>query len=273
MKYKALALDMDGTLLNKVSELEPHVITALRKAQDAGIGVYLVSGRMHASILPFWEELGLHTPIVSYNGAQIHHPGDDKPLYYQALDYDLAREIIEYCKEHDYALNTYYNDMLYTLKDNEYVHVYCSVNKVPYKLLPENHLEVKEAPTKALAIISVEENEAKMEEAYRGFMEKFSGKVHITTSSRRYVEFLPNGVNKASGLAHLSEIIGLDLSEWVAVGDGMNDYEMLMECGVGLAVKGSCNELLQRMDNETIISDLPLGGIEEVLEKYFNLKI
>ena len=273
MRYKALALDMDGTLLNETGELEKQVIQALRKAQDSGVGIYLVSGRMHRAMYPFWKLIGLTTPIISYNGCQIMHPDSEKPLYEIGLSYEIAQEIIAFAKERGLSLNTYYRDCLYTLSDNEYSRMYSRINQVPYKILPEDYSEIKEAPTKALIIAtdgSEPERLAALEEEIRA---RFGSRVHITTSSRMYIEFLPLGANKAAGLKKMNEIVGLELQDWVAVGDGMNDYEMLRECGVGLVVASAPQELRAHFAEEYIVPDLPRGGIEEVLEKYFALKV
>ncbi len=273
MRYKALALDMDGTLLNQQGELEAQVITALKRAQEAGVGVYLVSGRMHRAMYPYWKELGLTTPLISYNGCRIMHPDSDKPLYEISLPLEVAHEVIAFAKERGLSLNTYYSDCLYTLEDNAYAQMYARINKVPYKILPDDYASLLEAPTKVL-IIATDGSEpqklADLDQEVRGL---FEGRAHVTTSSRMYIEFLPIGANKASGLERMNEIVGLSLDDWVAVGDGMNDYEMLMECGVGLAVAGAPQELLQHFAEEFIVPDLPKGGIEKVLQDYFDIEV
>ena len=273
MRYKALALDMDGTLLNETGELEEQVINALRKAQASGVGIYLVSGRMHRAMYPFWKEIGLTTPIISYNGCKIMHPDSNNPLYEIGLSYEIAQEILAFAKERDLALNMYYSDCLYTLSDNEYSRMYSRINQVPYKILPDDYSQVREAPTKALIIAtdgSKPERLASLEEEVKA---RFSGRVHVTTSSRMYIEFLPLGANKAAGLKKMNEIAGYSLADWVAVGDGMNDYEMLKECGVGLVVASAPQELRGYFEQKYIVPDLPRGGIEEVLEKYFAIKV
>ncbi len=272
MSYKALALDMDGTLLNPEGELEEQVIRALRLAQDAGIGVYLVSGRMHRAMYPYWKEIGLNTPIISYNGCRIMHPDAEKPLYEIGLDYGISQEIIAFAKERGLSLNTYYSDCLYTLADNDYSRMYARINRVPYKILPEDYQTIKKAPTKALIIATDGSEPEKLASMDSEIKERFGSRVHVTTSSRMYVEFLPTGANKAAGIEKMNEIVGLSLDDWVAVGDGMNDYEMLKECGVGLAVASAPQELLCHFEQEFIVPDLPRGGIEVVLKKYFDIE-
>lgn len=262
-QYHSLALDLDGTLLNETGQLEPHVAKLLLEAQNRGIGVHLVSGRMHPTILPFWEQIGLNTPIVSYNGAKIQKPGE-KPLFERFIEPALAKEIIEYSRERDLCLNIYFEDHLYALKENPNVVWYSDYFGIPWELYTESSWPENGAPVKLLMIVA---DPGQMTTLEAEVKERFSSGTHITTSSGRFVEFLPDGVNKAAGLAKLSELEGKSLQNWVAVGDGMNDYEMLKECGVGLAVENAPDELKSKIDRT--VPSLPKGGIEKVLQEFF----
>src|SRR5258708_20244316 len=58
----------------------------------------------------------------------------------------------------------------------------------------------------------------------------------VTFSKRNYLEILPVGVNKAKAVAALSKFLSVDLSEVAAIGDGLNDLEMLSEAGFAIAM-------------------------------------
>lgn len=266
MSFKALALDLDGTLLNEAGELEEHVAAALRVAARAGVRVHLVSGRMHPAIVPFWEKIGLDTPIVSYNGCKIQKPGA-APLFEKRLAADLVPGVIEYCRERDLALNIYFEDKLYILKENEFGRWYAEYFKVPCNIVPGG-VWPGESPVKLLVILADGEQ---MRKTCAEVTELFGRRAHITTSSGRFVEMLPEGVNKATGIKVLAEKTGISLSEWVAVGDGMNDLEMLLECGAGLAVANAPQEVLEKVTR--VVPPLPRGGIEEVLAKFFGISV
>ena len=62
------AFDLDGTLLNSEHTLPPKNRDALRALGANNILVVLVSGRMHRSMQPISDEIGLKNPIISYNG-------------------------------------------------------------------------------------------------------------------------------------------------------------------------------------------------------------
>lgn len=264
--YRALALDLDGTLLNETGDLEEHVVAALRRAVDAGVAVHLVSGRMQPSVLPFWEKIGLQTPIISYNGAKIQIPGQP-PLVDRRLAPDYVRRVIAYCRERKLSMNAYFEDKLYLLKDNQFGRWYSEYFRIPCHVLDEEDWPA-ESPSKLLVILS---GPQEVRTAFAEMSEGFPPGAFLTTSSGRFVEFLPEGVNKATALQLLSERSGPPLAQWVAVGDGMNDLEMLRECGMGLVVANAPAEVKALV--ERVVPPLPQGGIERVLADFFGIYV
>ena len=67
-----IALDLDGTLLNSNHLVSFRNNQILAKASERGTCVVLVSGRMHRSILPISNQIGLANPIISYNGGMLN---------------------------------------------------------------------------------------------------------------------------------------------------------------------------------------------------------
>ena len=70
---RMVALDLDGTLLNSNHVVTDRNCIALRDLSKEGVIVVLVSGRMHQSILPISDQIGLENPIISYNGGMVKH--------------------------------------------------------------------------------------------------------------------------------------------------------------------------------------------------------
>jgi Cof subfamily protein (haloacid dehalogenase superfamily) len=79
----------------------------------------------------------------------------------------------------------------------------------------------------------------------------------VTFSKPNYLEILPVGVNKAKAVAALSRFLGVDLSEVAAVGDGLNDLEMLSEVGFAIAMGNAS-------DRVKAAADLVVGSNDEV---------
>ncbi|GHS95750.1 haloacid dehalogenase [Planctomycetales bacterium] len=266
MTYRALAFDLDGTLLDADSVLTPTVLRALKIAGERGVKVFLVSGRMVPSMVPYWRQLQLTTPLVGYNGAKAVRP-PDPPLWSQTLPIALTREIIAYARARQWALQVYFNDMLYPLYDLPFNRQYAEFARVEFKVLPSNGELPTGEPNKALVVCEPEDLAAVTVE-----MTAFiAGRAEVVTSSGLYCEVMPRGVNKAVGLKHAAAAEGLTLAEIVAAGDGPNDREMLEQCGVGLAITTGDAELNRVIPRH--IPAMPDGGIERVLDEFFGIKI
>ena len=76
MTKKLIFIDLDGTLLNDSFELTPYTKDVLKRISEKGHLVVLASGRPPRAILPYYEELGLKTPFIAYNGTYVIDPND-----------------------------------------------------------------------------------------------------------------------------------------------------------------------------------------------------
>ncbi len=264
---KALALDLDGTLLNETGEIEPRVAAAVERACAAGVAVFLFSGRMHPAIEPHWNTLALDTPIVSYNGGKIQLPGQ-APLSEKRLGVTVARAIIDYCRRTDLHVNAYFEDKLYVFRDNELARWYADYFKVALHLLDEDEAWPEESPAKLLCIAKTPEEVPALFEPMHA---RFRREASLTTSSSRFIELLPPRTSKGEALKDLGARLGIPPAAWVAVGDGMNDRQMLQTAGAGLAVENGSPELREYAD--AVVPPLYRGGIEHVLREYFRIDL
>lgn len=80
---KLVATDIDGTLLIPEGQFTEGVKKCVQKLCQKGIKVVLVTGRMNAAASLIAEDLGLDTPVVSYQGGLIKQNG--KTLYERCL--------------------------------------------------------------------------------------------------------------------------------------------------------------------------------------------
>jgi len=79
-EYKAIALDMDGTLLTRDHKISSATRAALAQARAHGIKVLLVTGRHYMTARPFHHELALDTPLICSNGAYLYDPVQNRIL-------------------------------------------------------------------------------------------------------------------------------------------------------------------------------------------------
>ncbi len=259
--YRGLGLDLDGTLLAPDGTLPEKSVAALRRLRDQSVQVVLISGRMTPAMMPFWRQIGLDTPLVAYNGAKISLPGKS-PLCETALPSALASQVMAFCRHRGLHLNIYIRERLYALADTSVGRWYADYYRVPLEILPAALVADCDRATKMLVITTPEELAGLCPQ----MQALFGGGAHITTSSRRFIEILPRGVNKGAALRCVAEYLRLPLHAWVAVGDGANDVEMLEAAGCGVAVADG--EEAVKAAAKMVVPPLSDGGWEK-LESLF----
>lgn len=85
MKINLLAIDLDGTLLDRHARIPAAHKQAVAEARAAGVEVVLVTGRSWRSTLPYYAELGLTGPAICYLGALVLADGTGRVLRYRPL--------------------------------------------------------------------------------------------------------------------------------------------------------------------------------------------
>jgi len=79
---------------------------------------------------------------------------------------------------------------------------------------------------------------------------------------------IPLGVNKARSLTTLAQLRAIELSQVAAIGDGLNDLEMLREAGIGIAMGNAAQEVISAADWITATNDE--GGVAHAVRKLIN---
>ena len=101
MKYRALVLDLDGTLVDDSGVIRPRTMQSLRQAVERGVRVMVATGRSELGALPVLRELGLDTPAVVFNGAGIYCPVEERLLRHSVLSDHVVEHTFEYAIRED----------------------------------------------------------------------------------------------------------------------------------------------------------------------------
>lgn len=86
---KVIALDLDGTTLNNDGIIPDYTKLVLKRLQDVGYRVIIVTGRPNLQSEYIHRDLGLNTPLITFNGAVAQHPLNIK----HELPIDLPKKI------------------------------------------------------------------------------------------------------------------------------------------------------------------------------------
>ena len=240
---RALILDLDGTLIGADERVSPPVGAAVLRAA-ARIPVSIATGRERSDVIKYAGELGLTAPQVSDNGALILDPVTGGGLWSAPLGAEPSRKAMQPIIE----------------SGCEFIatHTGGTVTDV-------SELDTWEL-TRVSALDLSEEQAVRMVERMAGAAELDVVKVWLPYNDLWAVDFTRRGIDKGAGLRALCGLLGIDVSQTVAVGDSYNDIPLLRAAGTGIAMGGSPAEV--REAAEHTVGHVSEDGLAEAIERF-----
>ena len=245
------AFDLDGTLLSSEHTLSPENREALRQLAANDILVVLVSGRMHRSIQPISDQIGLDNPIISYNGGMVRHATTGEVYHHTPVPADDAIAIVNECTEQELHLNYCLNDELYVAERNAWSDLYEARTGVPATPIGDLRELAGETPTKLLIIHTSE----KLQPLLHRFQTDYAQKLYVTQTQPEYIEFMNPRVTKGRALTALTNRFDIPMDTVVAFGDSYNDESLLKTAGFGIAMANAVPPIRDCADYITTTND------------------
>jgi Cof subfamily protein (haloacid dehalogenase superfamily) len=258
---RAVAMDLDGTVLDETFQPSQRTASAIATAEASGIACLIATGRMFVSARRVAERLDIRRPLICYQGALVADPISGEVLVHRPIEAPLAREILRAMPErHARRSNLYVDDELYVWEENEETVRYAQVAGVPMHVVG-NTREWLERPTTKIVTVGTTETMNALRDQMQPL---FGSRAFVAKSLPYFLEFAAPGVSKASGLALVADLLGFTAAEAVAVGDAENDREMLAWAGCGLAVANADERLIGEADG--VIPSVHEDGVAQLLE-------
>jgi Cof subfamily protein (haloacid dehalogenase superfamily) len=251
---RLIAVDIDGTLLNSQFRISEMDLQSLRRANQQGIEVILVTGRRHAFALPIAQQLGFDLWLISSNGAVT------RSLQGEAFHRDLlpAATCLEVCA----AMQEFRGNMVVTFdKESNGALVLERMDELTSSIrhwLEKNmqYIEFVVPIERALTSDPVQAmfcgTISRMQAAVRT-LESKQVKDHITVVRTEYpvrdlciVDVLNRDCSKGHGLKRWAHYRGIPREQVMAIGDNFNDLEMLAFAGAPFIMGNACEELKAR---------------------------
>jgi Cof subfamily protein (haloacid dehalogenase superfamily) len=261
LKYRLMAADLDGTLLNGEGRITDHTKDAVREYHELGGFFTLATGRMEESAIRFADELGIKIPIIAFNGAKVISPVDGSILFEAALDPELAAKAYNALRALNKNMVVYRDGTPYVSEIDETTLKYMGRVRRQIRVI-EDIRDVVSPTTKKILVI-----DPKMEiDKMRGVLADVLGdSMNCVTSDKDFFEVLPVNVSKGRGLEIIAGSLGIPMTEAVAFGDHQNDISMIKAAGLGVAVRSAAAEVLASADYITSSNDE--DGVANVIKK------
>lgn len=232
-----IALDIDGTLVDDDLALRDRTVAAIRHATRRGILVSLVTGRMTLSAITFAETLGLTTPVIGYQGALVREMPTrpdrvGRLLLHRPLGAEAARDAVTWSRARGLDPHINHLERLVIRADDPRVDDYSAFLGTRATRVVDLATWIEHPVTKIVAVGPPGLPMRRLAEARADF----AGRADVTVAHPRFLEFVAPGVSKGAAVRWMARRNGIPLSRMLAIGDQLNDLEMLCAVGHGAAM-------------------------------------
>lgn len=265
--YRLLAMDMDGTVLNREKRITPRTEAAIRAALKAGKEVLFATGRCPSEAAEYLALFPAMRYVVYLSGALVRDVRTGRALVDEALSPALTEQVLSVADSVDAMVTVFAGDDIYVerRRRNELEYFNCACFGANYERNAIWVDDIREAPAKGnvYKINFYCHNRAAWQNAMNRLAEL---PVVLSKGLSNNVEVTVRGTSKGTGLATICADADIPLSETIAVGDEDNDLSMIRVAGLGVAMANATAELREAANART--GDCDHDGVAAVIEKY-----
>ncbi len=268
MKYKLLAVDVDGTLVGKNGAISAEDREALDKARQLGVQVSLSTGRVTQACLGIINQLSLDGYHVFFDGALVSNPNQNKEVYVQPISREVVRQAVEFAHLNEVNLELYSTTHYFVERETWASDIRRQFFGIEPTVVDFTKLSNRERIIKGGLTTSSPQEVAKA----RSFCLHFDGSLHFTWTRTpaypgiNFINVLSPEVSKGKALEALAWHLGISINEIMAVGDGSNDISLLTSAGLAVAMGNALDELKAVADYITL--DVDHSGLAAAIKKF-----
>ena len=260
--YKAIFLDLDGTLLDDDKNVSEENKKAINMAENKGVSVCLCSGRQKEFVKKIKKKAGINSQyLISSNGCEIYDLKNNEVLFTANLENYLSQKLYEFCSKNQYLIRL---DTVYGRYINNMEYEYSGeieISENIEKFLEQNNViqitvctKTEEEIDEVIKYIKTLGEDIKIENRYQ-------------TGNKNWSLWAVNVINrnasKGNAIFGLCKYLKIDIKDVIAMGDDLNDISMIKEAGLGVAMGNAISEVKQAADEITKTNNE--NGVAEII--------
>ena len=272
-KIKLIAIDLDGTLLNRKGQIDEPTAKAVRKATKQGTVIVISTGRPIEEV-PEEQLNGIGVRyVVALNGAAVYKMPEGKCICQRPMPAELASALIDELSALEVYPDVFAAQMEYGLGDREemldrlplpsdirnYIRTHSFfIPNLPHFIRRRNmdilKISVSFIRTRDGSVLDYEEAEKILENYDR---------LSVTSGGEHNLEITGQDVTKGSSMDLLLEEESVAWDEVMAIGDSKNDLDMITRSGLGIAMSNG-SEVLKHHADYVVASNADNGVAEAI---------
>jgi Cof subfamily protein (haloacid dehalogenase superfamily) len=258
-----IVCDLDGTLLTPEHRLGDYTRWVLERLRERGMELVLASGRHFQDIRRLSDQLGGRGCLISSNGAAVHDR-QARLVHRTVIDPECVDFLIGDPAFRGVHINVYRSEDWLVERPEPYLLRYHQDSGFAYRIIDLADVEREDV---LKVFFYGEPTELK---GLQGLiLERLGERLTTTFSLPVTLEVMAKGVSKGAALAREAEGLGIELSEVIAFGDGMNDQEMLRLAGTGIRMANADPRLKEALPDLEEIGSNAEESVARYLEARF----
>ncbi|WP_110929677.1 Cof-type HAD-IIB family hydrolase [Bacillus massiliglaciei] len=272
MVYRLLAVNIDGTLLQSNGRLNKLTKEAIEYVHQKGVHVSLVTSRNYHSAKKVAKALKIKPMIIAHHGAFVGQT-IDKPIFIKRMSEELTLELVQLLEKTECQIQLVHEKRSVGNRVNVPENLLGKAVFSPYEqnLYSQEFVDLisEELALNPFAATKVETVFASRSEKQEmiGLLKELFPEVGIIQTGDLKLTLVPKGVAKWNGLLYLADYLGVKRSEIVAIGDGLDDLEMIAGSGLGVAMGNAEPEVKRAAKWVTRTNDEQ--GVAYMLKEFF----
>lgn len=269
MKYKLVAIDLDGTLLDDQKKISAENIAAIQKLQEAGVVIVLASGRAFQGIKKYQPQLGVQGLAISYNGAMVADIQTGQIFSQDLMENKDAKALVARGLAWETTMCLWSKHQLYTNVYNDRVAEYETFSNVSAIVLdkPADFDHIIDQGLSKIFWYDDPDRIKDFEETLLGARYLWP-QTTICKSGTHFLEFFHQDTSKGLALAQIGKRLDIPAEAMISFGDAANDLSMLTYAGLGVAMGNASPEVKEAADFVTLTNEE--NGVAYALKKFID---
>ncbi|MEX0380049.1 Cof-type HAD-IIB family hydrolase [Leuconostoc sp. MS02] len=266
-KIKIVSIDIDGTLLNDRREITPEVKSRIQQALANGVKIVITTGRPLPGVRDILSELGINGDdqyVITYNGGLVQTASGKKTLFRQPLSVEAFQKVNAFMTAQNTYVQVETQDAAYTTHHR--IHPWASFENSLVNL-PLFVLDTEVALEKVEFIKAIANAESDELDAVQAVVpDEIKDSVNVIRSTANNLEFIDQHASKGHALLALADVLGVAQADTMAIGDQANDYSMIAQAGIGVAMGNAIADVKHIANAQTATNNE--SGVAQAIEKF-----
>ena len=240
---KIIVCDLDGTLLSDQGELSPEVAGAVQTYVEGGGIFTIATGRPQLTALRIVHQLGLTAPYILCNGSVIAQ--GEHLLARDTIGLEELGPMLEEADARGLTVLLFEDSRVMALRRTPDVAAFEAKERITCELVDRTSEDWQAERVLKVILVGDLMIAGTLWEPLYGSL---GGRYAAVQSEHHYLEIIPGGHSKGRAMAHVLDELGLEPDQAMAIGNQLNDLDMLQMAGVGVAVANSHPLLKEQSD-------------------------